>query len=243
MKKVVYSSLVALLASSCSPINDDLLNEPNGEVMEIAVRMVKDGQIDEFKQARSAFIPVLREQEGVLVDREFESFYAMPEPDKRKVFIGMTTYETAETIGDVQSTWSVVSKFLDFKKTMDLKAYVFVQQTEGSAFDLATVAKTQGQVLEVGIRRVKSGKEAEFNRLRKEFVKLLSSYDGVLDSYEFKVVGGDDIEGLTVGMTVYENQEAFMALAGPIMEEKVTRDYFATFDIVASQFAFTTTSN
>lgn len=243
MKKVVYLPLMLLLASSCSPIKDDLLKEPDGSVMEIAVRMVKDGQLEAFKQARSAFIPVLRQQEGVLVDREFQSFYAMPSPDSRDVFIGMTTYETGATVGDVQSTWSVVSKFLDFKSTMDLKAYVFVQQTEGPTFELGTVAKTEGQVLEVGIRRVKSGQEAEFNRLRKEFVKLLSSYDGVLESYEFKVVGGDNIEGLTVGMTVYQSKEAFMALSAPIMEQKVTQDYFATFDIVASQFAFTTTNN
>lgn len=43
-------------------------------------------------------------------------------------------------------------------------------------------------------------------------------------------------------MTVYENQEAFMKLAGPIMQEAVTQQYFATFDVVASQFAFSTSN-
>jgi hypothetical protein len=242
MNKVFIIGLVGILAVSCSPIKKSLVEKTEQPVTEIAIRLVKDGMNDEFKETRKNFITVLKEQKGVLADREFQSFYALPKPDDRKVFIGMTDYETYKTVGKVQGKMGVVSKFLKFKKTMDLKAYVFVQQIEGRKFNLKTLASGNGEILEIGVRRVKPGMEKEFHEYRKQFVDLLSSYEGVKESYEFKVVGGKDIEDLTVGMTVYESKEAFMKLAEPIMKEEITQKYFSTFDVVASQFSFSTTN-
>lgn len=242
MKNILIIALLTILISSCSPVNKSLVNETEDPVTEIAIRLVKDGMKEEFIEARSNFISVLKEQNGVLADREFESFYALPTPDEREVFIGMTNYENYKTVGKVQGKMGVVSKFLKFKKTMDLKAYVFVQQTEGPTFNLETVASGDGEIIEIGVRRVKKGMENEFNQYRKQFVDLLSSYDGVKESYEFKVVGGEDIDRLTVGMTVYESKDAFMKLAEPIMKEQVTQQYFGTFEVVASQFAFSTSN-
>lgn len=242
MNKVFIIGLVGILAVSCSPIKKALVEKTEQPVTEIAIRVVKDGKSDEFKETRKNFITLLKEQKGVLADREFQSFYALPKPDERDVFIGMTDYETYKTVGKVQGKMGVVSKFLKFKKTMDLKAYVFVQPTEGPKFNLKTLASGNGEILEVGVRRVKPGMEKEFNEYRKKFVELLSSYEGVKESYEFKVVGGKDIEGLSVGMTVYEGKEAFMKLAEPIMKEEITQKYFSTFEVVASQFSFSTSN-
>lgn len=242
MKKTFIIGLVGVLAFSCSPIKKTLVAETEKPVTEIAIRVVKEGQKDAFMETRKNFITVLKEQDGVIADREFQSFYALPKSDERDVFVGMTDYETYKTVGKVQGKMGVVSKFLRFKKTMDLKAYVFVQQTEGPKFNLKTLASGNGEILEIGVRRVKPGMEKEFNEYRKQFVDLLSSYDGVKESYEFKVVGGKDIEGLSVGMTVYESKEAFMKLAEPIMKEEITQKYFSTFDVVASQFSFSTTN-
>lgn len=242
MKKAFIIGLVGVLAVSCSPIKKSLVAETEKPVTEIAIRVVKEGQNDAFMETRKNFITVLKEQDGVLADREFQSFYALPKPDERDVFIGMTDYETYKTVGKVQGKMSVVSKFLKFKKNMDLKAYVFVQQSEGPKFNLKTLASGNGEILEIGVRRVKPGMEKEFNEYRKKFVELLSSYEGVKESYEFQVVGGNDIEGLSVGMTVYESKDAFMKLSEPIMKEEITQKYFSTFEIVASQFAFSTTN-
>lgn len=242
MKKLLITGVVGLLTLSCSPIKKKLVEKIEKPVTEIAIRIVKDDKSDEFKEARKNFITVLKEQDGVLADREFQSFYALPEQDANEVFIGMTDYATYKTVGKVQGNFGVVSKFLKFNKTMDLKAYVFVQQTEGPEFNLKTLASKSNEILEVGVRRIKPGMEKEFDEYRKEFVKLLSTYKGVNESYEFKVVGGKDIDGLTVGMTVYESKEAFMTLAGPIMKEEITQKYFGTFDIVASQFSFSTSN-
>jgi hypothetical protein len=242
MKNMAFIGVLGIIMVSCSPIKKSLVTESEKPVTEIAIRLVKEGKSTPFMETRNDFITKLKEQDGVLADREFQSFYALPAPDQREVFIGMTDYETYKTVGKVQSKLGVVSKFLKFKKNMDLKAYVFVQQTEGPNFNLKTLASRDGEILEVGVRRIRPGMEKEFNEYRKQFVALLSSYEGVRESYEFTVVGGNDIEGLTVGMTVYESKDAFMKLAGPIMKEEVTQKYFNTFDIVASQFAFSTTN-
>ena len=222
---------------SCSPIKKSLVIDREAPVYEVAVRQVKDGMKADFEAARASFIKILISQEGVSNDREFQSFYALPVPDEREVFVGMTEYASYETPGDVQSTWAVVSKFLDFKKTMDLKGYVFVQPIEGGDFDLGQLAKKPGQVLEVAIRKVKAGQEVSFEANRISFVNWLGEQQGVVGSWEFKVVGGNDIEGLTVGMSVYESQEAFQAIAGRVQSLPQAGQYFSTFEPVALQYA------
>lgn len=212
------------------------MNNPE-TVTEIAVRQVKPGQLATFKKRRAAFIRTLKQQTGIVADREFESFYALPQPDTSEVFIGMTTYASLAAQAKIQRNLGVVFRFLPFMMTMSLKAYVYVQPIEGPAFDLNTLAAGPGQVLEVAVRHVAEAQRAAFDIRRRQFVNLLSSQDGALESYEFKVVKGNNIEGLTVGMTVYESQEAFQRVSGGLMEDPVTQAYFATFTPVAVQYA------
>lgn len=226
-----------LLLGSCSPVKKTLVNNTEQPVYEIAVRQVKDGMKADFESARTNFINILTEQKGVSNDREFSSFYALPEPDKREVFIGMTEYASFKTPGKVQSKMGVVSKFMKFKKTMDLKAYVFVQPIEGGEFDLGSLAAQPGQVLELAVRRVKAGQEPAFETSRKGFVNWLNKQDGVIGSWELKVVGGKDTEGLTVGISVYESQEVFQTIAGKVQQLPEAGAYFSTFDPVALQYA------
>ncbi|MEL6254636.1 MAG: hypothetical protein AAFR87_21680 [Bacteroidota bacterium] len=204
-------------------------------VYEIAVRVVKDGMKEDFVRERSAFISALTAEEGVSNDREFQSFYALPAPDEREVFIGMTQYASAKTLEKVQG--NIYEKFLPFAKTMDLKAYVFVQPIEGGDFELKNLAAQSGQVLEVAVRRVKEGQENAFQSTRKEFVDWLNAQEGVKGSWEFKVISGQDTERLTVGMSVYENKEKFMAISAQVQQLEAARKYFATFDPVALQYA------
>jgi len=214
----------------------------NQQVTEIAVRQVKAGKLDTFKKRRANFIKVLKQQSGIIADREFESFYALPEPDKTEVFIGMTTYETLKAQSAIQRKPGVIFRFIPFFMTMSLKAYVYVQPTEGPTFNLKTLASKSRQVLEVGVRRVDKANLAEFNRTRQAFIEFLSQQEGVLENYEFKVVKGQKTDGLTVGMTVYENQESFMRIAQAIMPSPITQAYFATFTPVALQVTVSTTN-
>ena len=234
MKYFAFIAIIGFLAS-CSPVKKGLLNDKNAPVFEIAVRKVKDGKKDEFTSRRADFITKLKAQDGVSNDREFQSFYALPEPDKQEVFIGMTQYATCETVGKVQS--KVLGKFMKFAKTMDLKAYAFVQPIEGGAFDLGKLAAKPGQVLELAVRRVKPGQEGAFQTSRKGFVNWLNKQEGVTGSWEFKVVGGKNIENLTVGISVYESQEAFQAIAAKVQSLPEAGAYFSTFEPVALQYA------
>ena len=209
-------------------------------VFEVAVRMVKDGMKDQFVQKRSDFITLLTAQEGVSNDREFQSFYALPQADEREVFIGMTQYASSATLEAVQG--KVYEKFLPFAETMDLKAYAFVQPIEGGAFDLGSLAAKPGQVLELAVRRVKDGQQDAFETSRKAFVNWLDGQEGVLGSWEFQVVAGQDTENLTMGMSVYESQEKFQAIAGQVQSLPEAGAYFATFDPVALQYAVSTTN-
>lgn len=237
-KSSIILGITGIIAlSSCSPVKKAQVSNLENPVYEIAVRQVKDGMKADFETARTNFIEILTQQSGVSNDREFNSFYALPAPDEREVFIGMTEYASYETPGKVQSKMSVVSKFMKFKKTMDLKAYVFVQPIEGGSFDLGSLAIMPGQVLELAVRRVNDGQDAAFDASRTAFVSWLSTQDGVVGSWEFKVVGGADTEGLTVGMSVYESQEAFQTIAGKVQQLPEAGAYFSTFEPVALQYA------
>lgn len=211
------------------------------EVHEIAIRRVKPGKQSQFRERRARFIQALTRQPGVGADREFESFLAMPEPDTSEVFIGMTTYASLKANSRVQRNPRIVWDFLRFARTMDLKAYVYVQPTEGPAFDLGEIAASPGQVLEVGVRRVTD--RAGFDATRPAFIELLSEQPGVADSWEFAVVKGKDIENLTVGMTVYDDRSAAEAAMGTLLDHPTTKAYFATFEPVALQYAISTTNH
>lgn len=204
------------------------------DVHEIAVRAVKPGKAQEFRTRRAGFIAALTKQPGVTVDREFESFLAMPRPDDTEVFVGMTTYASLQANAKIQRNPGVLWKFLRFARTMSLKAYVYVTPTEGPDFNLRTLATGPGQVLEVAVRRVTD--REQFDRTRAAFITLLSSQTGVLDSWEFAVVKGKNTDGLTVGMTVYESREALQSIMGSIVNDPVTQSYFGTFEPVAVQY-------
>jgi hypothetical protein len=237
-KSIIALGIVGIVAlGSCSPIKKTVVKNTEQPVYEIAVRQIKDGKKTDFEAARTAFIEKLVVQKGVSNDREFSSFYSLPTPDKLETFIGMTEYASFKTPGKVQSNMGVVSKFMKFKKTMDLKAYVFVQPIEGGEFNLATLAKKEGQILEVAVRRIKAGQEAEFEKMRKSFVAKLGTQDGVIQSWEFKVVGGQNTERLAVGMTVYENQEKFQKI-GQATQTWAESAFFGTFEPVALQYAY-----
>ena len=206
---------------------------------EIAVRMVKKGKKEDFVDRRAKFIKLLKKQEGISNDREFKSFYALPKPDTREVFIGITRYASLEVVTRVSKR--IMPRFLQFTQTMDLKAYVFVMPIEGGKFNLKKLARRRGQVLEIAIRRIKKGQRKEFQENRKAFVNYLNKQKGVLGNWEFAVVGGKDRERLTVGMSVYKNKDVFMKIAKQMQTNSLAKKYFATFEPVALQYATSTT--
>lgn len=212
-------------------------------VHEIAVRMVKPSAHDAFLRRRAAFIKKLKTQKGVGADREFESFFALPQPDERAVFIGMTTYEGLSAVNHAQLNPLVMARFLPFFMTMDLKAYVFAEQIEGPALDLAQLAASPQNVLHVTVRRTAAEAEGAFRDAHARFYETLMARDGVGPHYELRAVKGNgDIEGVSVGLTVYEDQEALASAYEALVEDALFLEYVQTFEAIASQFARSTTN-
>ena len=214
------------------------------KVHEIAVRVVKPGQDEAFVRRRAAFIRKLEAQPAVTADREFESFFALQAPDELPVFIGMSTYDSLSAVSKVQMNPMVMLKFLPFFMTMKLKAYVFCEQIHGPELDLATLAAEPGNILHLAVRRVAAEGQAAFADAQARFLELLSSHEGVGPHYELKAVKGNgSIEGVTVGVTVFRDDEAMAAAYESLGEHEAFLAYVGTFETLASQFARSTTNS
>ena len=64
----------------------------------------------------------------------------------------------------------------------------------------------------------------------------------MLDSYELSPVKGKNVEDVSVGLTVYASKESFETVAGKLMEDPVSQEYFSTFEPVAVQYAVSSKS-
>ena len=208
------------------------------KVHEFAVRIVKPGRDEVFNRRRAAFIAKLKTQKGVLADREFESFFALPTPDEQPVFIGMTTYDALATVNRVQMNPLVMLKFLPFFMTMQLKAYCFAEQTGGPELDLDALAKSPGNILHIAVRRTAPGGQEAFAAAQARFLERLLAHDGVGPHHELRAVKGmGSVEGITVGLTTYENDEVMAAAYEALSEDETFLAYTGTFETLASQFA------
>ena len=76
-----------------------------------------------------------------------------------------------------------------------------------------------------------------FQDARKRFVEQLGRNPGVVASHELTVVKGQKTAGLTVGMTVYESEQAYKRIAGEVMSDPAAHAYFSPFTPVAVQYA------
>lgn len=208
------------------------------KVHEIAVRVVKPGRDDVFIRRRAAFIQKLKTQKGVGADREFESFFALPSPDEQPVFIGMTTYDSLAAVNWVQMNPMVMMKFLPFFMTMSLKAYCFAEQVSGPELDLAALAATPGSILHVAVRKTAPEHQEAFADAQARFTDLLLARDGVGPHHELKAVKGmGSVEGITVGLTVFESDESMASAYEDLGEHESFAAYVGTFQTLASQFA------
>lgn len=183
------------------------------DVVEIAVRVLNEGQaVSEFESARDEFVALLREQEGVSTDREFEAFfnfstYAPPAPP---VFIGMTQYDSIEAFQAAGEAIGTSPEAEAFFATFTPELFtVLVPVESGTAVNLAAIADGSGQVLEIAVRDF--GLYENFNAnayasARDAFLDLLAAQDGVVAEYQWASALDPNI---AVGMTVYASQEAF----------------------------------
>ncbi len=186
----------------------------NKQVMEIAIRKVKSGKDEVFLNARGKFIDKLKSQEGIQKDWEFKSFFTMPELDDTDVFVGMTRYDSTDSMQKIANNLMSSQEALTFFDTFEMKSFVAVQPANENEVKLEDYIKN-GNVLEVAVRTVKESNKSEFESKRKEFFNLIEKQEGYLFDKEFidiltgdKVVliGWKSIEDFQKAATFLQNQ-------------------------------------
>ena len=196
--------------------DDNTPTDKTDDVVEIAIRQVKTGQLATFEQARTNFINLLTRQEGVSNDREYASFFHFnPAQDTtRPVYIGMTQYEDLATFQKVGNDIGASAEAGAFFSTFDALVFTAMKpKVAGTAVDLSQVAKS-GQILEVAVRNLSlypNFNQADYEAKLGAFLAVLAQQTGRIAEYQWVSVLDPNI---VVGMTVYESQQAFFNIAG-----------------------------
>lgn len=176
------------------------------EVIEVAVRAVKDGQMDEFVANRASFIKEWMANPGASVDREYESLYGVPNDGVPK-YIGMTSWASQADFERAGQNPAVGKVAPGFMGTFDMLAFATAKPIEGD-FNLAALIQNPGEILGLAVRRMKADESASFHDKRKAYMAELGKVPGVLATYELEVVSSPFGEDISIGMTVYKDQQA-----------------------------------
>lgn len=207
--------LVGSLMPACDKEDDNTPMDKTDDVVEIAIRQVKTGQLAAFEQARTNFINLLKQQDGVSNDREYASFYHFnPAQDtSRPVFIGMTQYEDLATFQKAGADIGTSAEAGAFFSTFDALVFTAMKpKVAGTEVDLSKVAQS-GQILEVAVRDLSlytNFNQADYEAKLDAFLAVLAQQTGRVAEYQWVSVLDPNI---VVGMTVYESQQAFFNIA------------------------------
>lgn len=182
------------------------------DVFELAIRTVNDPtQLETFTSSRDNFVAVLREQNGVLVDREFA---ATDNTATQQRYVGMTSYENLATFQQVSNTLGSSAEAADFFQTFTPTTFTALKPlVAGTVVNLADLVPAgSGHMLEIAVRDLSqypNFDQADYENKRDAFLALLAQQPGRLAEYQW--VSAID-SNLVVGMTVYESPEAYEAL-------------------------------
>lgn len=184
------------------------------DVAALVVRRVT-GDLDEFTSTRDAYVADLEAQAGIGTDREFQpflSFVTFAEPDP-PVYIGLTQ---GDSLGEFSAGAEAVDPDLQtaYFPTFEIEAFdLLTPLTPGTPVDISQIATEPGQVLEVAWRDLSTYTDfddAAYAEARDGYLEALAAKDGWVAEYQWVSATGGD---LVVGMTVYENAEAFQTIA------------------------------
>lgn len=91
-------------------------------------------------------------------------------------------------------------------------------------------------VMEIAIRKVKAGQDAEFAAARSAFIARLKAQPAAEKDWEFKsffTMPGTDDTDVFVGMTRYTSIEGAAGIADKLMTSTEAQEFFSTFDMKA----------
>lgn len=213
-------TLMTLALSACATMNtstDAGASPTPAPVFELAVRRLKPSQdVAAFGTARDAFVAKLKAQPGVSTDREFSAvfdFATMGAPTP-PVFSGMTQYASMDAYQAAGAALGTAPEAGAFFATFDPLFFSVLRPLDpAKSVQLSDIAHAPGQLLEIATRDL--SKYANFDKTKYEaardaYLALLAAQPGVVAEYQW--VSAID-PNLVVGMTVYESQAAFQAIA------------------------------
>ncbi|MCA9981554.1 MAG: hypothetical protein KDD89_11990 [Anaerolineales bacterium] len=181
-------------------------------IIEIAIRSPKDGVNEaDFINAKNAAVSKLVSLDGIGPEREFAPFQTMPQQSK-KVFVGMTRYESQANIRRSYMNLGLMLKMIPFFRKMAPLAGVFLKPNEAD-FDYLTFANKKN-VLEIALLRPKATvTESQFLAARSTFLEQYNAEPEVVASYTFTVSGGFRNKDTLPHFTIYQDKGAYEALA------------------------------
>ena len=224
------SLLIAVsLLTTATPV-DAQSDDP---VTAVVVRRVTT-DVDTFAATRDAYVADLEAQPGITADREFAPFlsfltFGQPEPP---VFIGMTS---GSSLAEFQNAAGAVDEALTsaYFPTFESEFFDLLVPLDGTPIDISTIATAPGQVLEVAWRDLSSYDDFDqqaYESARDAYLAELASMDGWVAEYQWVSATG---QPFAVGMTVYESQTAFTAIAtdATFTSSQVYRDFVGDYPI------------
>lgn len=199
-------------------------------IQEIAIRKVKNGMLEKFSQSRKRFIELLKKNDGIMLDCEFESFFTMPGADDTEVFVGTTIYESAEVVKNISEKLLQTAEAGTFFSTFDMKAFALAKPVEVAAEEIINNLQ-KSSVVEVAIRKPKGGHEADFNNKRDDFFRLVAACPGyVFDCEYIDVNTGDNI--VLIG---WRDKLSFQNALSQLQTKNEMMAFFSILDVKAYQ--------
>lgn len=230
----LFLAAAMLVFSGCTPVvppvaDDETLSGAEGSsstpdgvayegpVTEIAIRRLNDGQdLADFAAVRDAFVAVLTAEPGVNTDREFMAFLdgTTFAPPAVPVFTGMTQYANLDAFAAAGQKLGSSPEAGAFFSTFEPQLFTALRPKDpADSYDLSEILSEPGQILEVAARDLsmyENFDRDDYETRLAAFLNALSQQPGFVAEYQWVSVLDPNI---VVGMTVYENVDAFGAIA------------------------------
>lgn len=228
LKSLALSAAFALTAGIT------LAQEANltGPVYEVAIQEVKNGDAADWAAARAPLLEGLAQTPGVEADWTLRAFFTFPEPGPLPVYVGLTRWSSIDDFNTASQAMMTMPVVQDFFEKVTMQAFVQAAPADGQPFILEDYINRPGQVLEVAVRRPKSGEEDNFDAARAAFFGRVAEQPGYVFDREFVTA-----DGQRVVMIGWDSQENFMAALGTLSQTPEMGAFFGIIDVGAYQAA------
>ncbi|MEM9491924.1 MAG: hypothetical protein AAGC55_22455, partial [Myxococcota bacterium] len=211
--------------------SDDSSEDSGEPVLQLVSRTVDKNDYNQFVTARTAYLSELAGQPGVGDSRLFNSFFSGTSsavPGQRIALVEITVFDSQEAYQSATAAIDGSDAASQFRATFTEEANLLVRQPDGST-DLGDF---DGAALEIAVRDVTDDSRADYDAAQSAFLAELTAIPDTR-TVEFEVVESGTI---TAGYSTYATDEALQETLAFYGSAQVAADFFASFELVSSQF-------